>query len=235
MARPDPIWLRRPRGERKRRPPSLSREKITHAAIRLADEEGLDAVTTRRLAAALGAGATSIYWHVASKQDLYDLMVDEVIGEIDLPEASGAWEADLRLIAHNTLAVLRRHDWFAELGIQPGLGPKTQHYARLALDALEGLTDDLKTRVNILAALNNYLAGFVQREAAWTRLRKRTGLADEEFDAELRALAATVAEQDETTARQMRVRFALESDESLGFGLDCFVSGVARLVHEKER
>src|SRR5919202_5527903 len=101
----DPIWFRRARARRGPRP-TLSREEITRAAIELADAEGLDAVSMRRIAAKLDAGATSLYWYVSSKDDLFELMVDDVVGEIAVPEPSGDWRNDLREIARAIHATL---------------------------------------------------------------------------------------------------------------------------------
>src|SRR5690348_7113452 len=84
-ARHEPIWMRptrQPQGQR----PSLSREQIVRAAIELADDEGLEALTMRRLATKLGAGAMSLYWHIPNKEDLLDLMLDAAFGEVALPE-----------------------------------------------------------------------------------------------------------------------------------------------------
>src|SRR5919202_3820456 len=106
----DLIWFRRPRGRRGPEP-TLSRHQITRTAVQLADAEGLEAVSMRKLAARLNAGPTSLYWHVSSKDDLHELMVDEVIGEIELPEPSGDWRTDLRSIALASYQTYRRHRW----------------------------------------------------------------------------------------------------------------------------
>src|SRR3712207_2300609 len=111
---PDPIWFRPPRARRGPRP-ALSREEITRTAIELADGEGLEAVSMRRIAAKLDAGATSLYWYVSGKDDLYELMVDEVVGEIRVPEPSGDWQHDLRELARAIHAMLQRHRWMVLL------------------------------------------------------------------------------------------------------------------------
>src|SRR5690349_20267833 len=80
---------------------ALSREQIVAEAVALLDEEGISALSMRKLGARLGSGATSIYWHVPSKDDLVELVLDEVYGEVAVPEipASGdptapeAWRA----------------------------------------------------------------------------------------------------------------------------------------------
>jgi AcrR family transcriptional regulator len=212
----EPIWLR-PEGSRRGPRPTLSRAEITRAAIELADTGGLDAVSMRRIGARLGAGATSLYSYVSTKDDLYELMVDEVIGRIRVPRPSGDWRADLREVAERTHAVLRRHPWFVQLGIQPGLGPKTQAYGAAALAALDGLGLGVAAQINVLAALNNYVVGFVHRETAWERLRSRSGL-------------DRAAEQDAALAEHVAVRLELTSRDSFRFGLDCLLDGVAARV-----
>ena len=102
------VWLV---GLAPRQPPSaFSLAEITQAAIGLADRSGLQAVSMRRIAARIGSAPTSLYWYFSDKNQLYELMVDAVIGEIELPERpSGDWRADLASIAWATRATLRRH------------------------------------------------------------------------------------------------------------------------------
>lgn len=102
------IWLR-PEQAPVGRPAERSRAEITAAAVELADLEGLDAVSMRRLAAALGTGAASLYRYVATRDDLLDLMTDSTAGEYRLPAPSGDWQADLLEIAHQARRIMRRH------------------------------------------------------------------------------------------------------------------------------
>src|SRR5581483_12455907 len=91
-----------------RRP--LNRDRVLRAAVELADEVGIDAVTMRGLAEVLGVEAMSLYNHVANKDDLLDGMVDIVFGEIDLPSGTD-WKKAMRLRAISARQVLRRHRW----------------------------------------------------------------------------------------------------------------------------
>src|SRR4051794_24426918 len=77
--------------------PALSREQIVRAAIAIADADGVQALTMRRLATDLGTAAMSLYRHVFNKEDLLDLMLDRAFGEIALPAHSGDWRTDLRI------------------------------------------------------------------------------------------------------------------------------------------
>src|SRR5215510_205346 len=92
-----------------RRAAALSREEIVRAALNVADAEGPDAINMRRIARELHSGTMSLYWHIRSKEELLDLMIDAIIGEPEVPEPSGDWRADLRAIARSTRDTLHRH------------------------------------------------------------------------------------------------------------------------------
>src|SRR6266498_408780 len=96
----------------------LSRERVLHAAIRLADQGGIEALTMRKLAQALGVEAMSLYNHVANKQDLVDGMVDLVVSEIELP-ATAEWDAAIREYAISAHGILLRHPWAPSLVMAP--------------------------------------------------------------------------------------------------------------------
>jgi AcrR family transcriptional regulator len=226
------IWLRPEPAPRKPRP-TLGRDEITRAAIDLADRHGLAAVSMRRIAAELGVAAPSLYWHVKSKNELYELMVDAVIGEITLPKRpSGEWRADLRSIARATRATLMRHSWYAQIGIQPMLGPCTQRYAEQARVTLRGLGLSFAEEAQILAALNNYIVGFVHREHAWHELARRTGLTEPEWTRLVNTLVTDTAVERPHLAEHMKARVNLHNDESFAFGLDCMLDGIAtRATH----
>ncbi|GAA0927097.1 hypothetical protein GCM10009554_07800 [Kribbella koreensis] len=119
----DSIWTReRPAPARE----TLSRAQIVHAAITLLDAEGLQGLSMRKLAARLDSGATSLYWHVQTKDDLIELVIDEVYGEVDLPEPELAgWRPGAILFAHSLRAAIMHHTWLPEVVYtRPSLGPK---------------------------------------------------------------------------------------------------------------
>ena len=101
----------RPDGPRRRGPrPRHTHVQVVEAAVAIAAEQGLDAVTIRSVAARLGAGAMSLYSYVPDKQALIYDMVEQVSAELELPpEPSGDWRADLRLLALRQRALLHRH------------------------------------------------------------------------------------------------------------------------------
>ncbi len=114
--------------EARERTPSrepLDRQLIVSTAIRIADEEGLDALSMRRLAQELGSGATSLYRHVANKEELLDLAVDEVLGEVPLDvDPALDWQARAGGLARGIRTTLRRHPGVAMLlGFRVTRGP----------------------------------------------------------------------------------------------------------------
>jgi AcrR family transcriptional regulator len=102
-------------GRRRRGPaPRHTRQEVVRAAVAIADAEGLDAVTIRAVSGRLGTGVMSLYNYVPDKQTLVYDMVEEVSGELDLPEPSGDWRADMHLLARRQREVVRRHPWMIE-------------------------------------------------------------------------------------------------------------------------
>lgn len=97
----------------------LSRERVLHAAIRLADQGGIESLTMRKLAQALGVEAMSLYNHVANKGDLVGGIVDLVVSEIELPSAEADWDVAIRECAISTHEVLLRHPWACSLVMSP--------------------------------------------------------------------------------------------------------------------
>ncbi len=160
------IWLR-PERARVGRPAQRSRAEITAAAVAIADREGLEAVSMRRVAAELGTGAASLYRYVETRDDLLDLMADAPGGEYTLTEPSGDWLADLVSIGEQSRAILRRHPWLASLVItRPVLGPHGLALLEHVLAALEPHPADIATKLEAFAMMNAITALFVQHEIA---------------------------------------------------------------------
>jgi AcrR family transcriptional regulator len=231
-SRDDSVWTR-PAPAAGRSVPAFSREEITRAAMDLADSSGLGAVSMRRIADRIGSAPTSIYWYVSDKSELYELMVDAVLGEIDLPEhLTGEWRTDLSTIAWSSLATFRRHSWFSQLGIHPVPGPGTLRYAAIVLESLTGCGLDEPTAIKVLATLNNYIFGFVQRERAWQDLLGRDP-APARWPQAAAAGGAGRPVGDPAPDRDLSARLMLSGDEGFAFGLDRFLDGIAALLSRR--
>ncbi|HLK76118.1 MAG TPA: TetR/AcrR family transcriptional regulator C-terminal domain-containing protein [Streptosporangiaceae bacterium] len=154
-------------GRRRGPQPRHTRQEVARAAVAIADAEGLAAVTIRAVAARLGTGVMSLYSYVPDKQTLVYDMVEEVSGELDLPEPSGDWRADMHLLARLQRAVLHRHPWMIEATthLQP-LGPAILATLEFALGALEPTGLTAGARLETFALVNGFAAGLVRAELA---------------------------------------------------------------------
>ena len=112
----------------------LTKERVLHAAVALAERNGIEAMTMRKLADELGVGAMTLYYHVPNKEQLLDAMVDIVFGEIELPTTDVDWRTAMRRRALSTRAVLNRHRWavgLMESRLTPGPNSLRLHDAVL--------------------------------------------------------------------------------------------------------
>lgn len=161
----DSVWTRDE--EQAAAPRPLSRTTIVAAAIEIADTEGLEAVSIRRLATKLGARPMSLYSHIERKGDLIDLMVDEVMGGSVLPESlpSGNWRADLRRIAQRTRENIRSHPWMIAAAFRrPFIGPNALRHIDQSLAAVSELPLPPERKRAVLLAVDTYTLGFVRWE-----------------------------------------------------------------------
>lgn len=103
---------------------ALDEHRVVQTAITLADSEGLNQLSMRRLAQELGVQAMSLYHHVANKEALLDRMVDSVMGEIQIPSSATPWRQAMVRRVHSARAALIRHRWAAPLmDSRTGPGP----------------------------------------------------------------------------------------------------------------
>lgn len=166
-AKPIPsVWARR---ESEPDQPVLSRASIVREAIAMLDAEGIEALSMRKLGARLNAGATSLYRHVATKEELVELAVDEVFGEITMPDAAAlGWRAAAAEAAWSFRATALRHPWLPPMLSQAGLaylGPNLMSFAEwlAALFTEAGFPEPS----GAIDALLSYVIGISTTEAAW--------------------------------------------------------------------
>lgn len=149
----------------KSRPP-LSGEQVVAAAIELADDEGLGAVTMRRLGERLGVEAMSLYNHVANKDSLLDGMENAVLSEVELPAVDADWKSAMRRRAVSFREALSRHPWAAALiGTRAYSGPATLRYSDWVLGCLRraGFGPDMASRAYWV--IDSYIVGFGIQQA----------------------------------------------------------------------
>jgi AcrR family transcriptional regulator len=189
---PQQLWMS-PGRPRKGRKPAFSRAAIITAAVALADAEGLNAVTMRRVAAQVGAGVMSLYSYAPDKETLLLLMVDHVNAELTPADPlTGDWRADLKAIGHAQRALMLRHPWLATaLSTRRwSLGPHTLAFLEHALAALRPARLDGGAKLEVFSLLTGFVTGHVADEIAQSAVSGSPGLAA----AEARYLAAVSAD-----------------------------------------
>ncbi|MDG4834033.1 TetR/AcrR family transcriptional regulator [Solwaraspora sp. WMMD1047] len=145
----------------------LSKQRVVVEAIRLADRDGVDGLSMRRLADALGAGAMSLYHYVANKEELLDAMIDVVFEEIELPPEGTDWQSAIRRRTISARQVLARHPWaigLMESRTSPGPAHLRHREAVTACLRKAGFPVLMATHANWL--LDVYLYGFALQEAS---------------------------------------------------------------------
>lgn len=216
------------------RPVPLDRERIVAAAVALADDGGLEAVSLRKVAARLDAGPMRLYGFIATKQELFDLMLDAVYAEI-LPEDQqppGDWRQALRTLAHRTRQAALRHEWLADLlGGRPSLGPNGLAVTEATLAALEGRAD-VDTVMRAVETVSAYFTGAIRREIAGVRAERATGLSKHEWQ---RAHGPHVSRMLATgrfpaLARAVHEGTDVDAEESFSTGLEWVLDAVAAKI-----
>lgn len=234
------VQMHRDRGAR---PPGrdrgLSRDEIVRAAIALADAEGLDAISMRRIAKELRAGAMSLYWHVGSKDELLDAMRDALESDVEIPDPTGDWRADLRTFAYRQRAALLEHQWLMDIiGSGPPSGPNDVRNFERMLALFEPVSPDLVLRIKLFSTLVIYVMGAVVRETQEIRGEQAEKLAEADMTPEeIQAEHERVAQWFRESGRFPQILRLMEAgfdpddpktrDERFEFGLDTVLDGIA--------
>jgi AcrR family transcriptional regulator len=159
-----PIWFR---DEPASRRPAHTRADIARAALEIADSEGFDAVSMRKVAQRLGAGTMTLYHYVRNKGELIALMSDAVMAEVVVPEGELAddWRAALTQIANRSHDAFSAHHWvFQKMGDDGAPGPNGMRHFEQSLRAVAGLGLDREQTFEVIGQVDDYVFGYSLRE-----------------------------------------------------------------------
>jgi AcrR family transcriptional regulator len=217
-------------GTEPRARPNLSRDRVLRAAIALADAEGIESLTMRKLGVELGVEAMSLYRHVANKDDLLDGMIDGVFGEIDLPTGQTDWKTALRTRAISTRAAMSRHPWATGLmESRTTPGPATLRHHNAVIGTLRKAGFSIELAAHAFSALDSYIYGFALQE---TSLPFDTA---EETTKVAQAILARLSPDEYPHLTEMAVEHVLQPGYDYGeefeFGLDLILDGLERACH----
>lgn len=172
----------------------LNRNRVLDAAVGLADESGVEALTMRRLGERLGVEAMSLYKHVAGKEDILDGIVDLVIGEIDMPSPGSDWRSAMRQRAESARRVLVRHPWaIGMMESQSTLGPNALRYVDAVIGTLRQAGFPIRMAAHAFVLLDSFVYGLVVQEVAMPTVGADASELSPEFATEFPYLAEMIA------------------------------------------
>jgi AcrR family transcriptional regulator len=221
-----------PRGRGRGRGSGLNREQIVAAALKVAEADGPEAVSMRRIANDLGVGTMSLYHHIPTKDDLLDLMHDHVMGELVIPagELAGTWPDALAQISRRTRAVYERHSWMVSSAWErPQLGPRAFAHIEQSLAIMAGVP--VAQALQMLGVADDYVIGFVSRQVATQQALRRAGMDMKAYQKALRPyiekLLAERADEFPTLARFAGENWGEDEGARFEQGLKWLIAGMA--------
>ncbi len=211
----------------------LSRERIVTAALRIMDDEGLEAVTMRRVAHELGVEAMSLYHHVGDKDELLDGICEQVMADFEFPSLTGEWAEDCRAGARAWRRLMQRHPEVIELFARqrgPASSVESMRPSEFALRLLRasGLPD--RDVAQAFHAIGGYIQGFVEMERG-----SIAGGTDTAHVKAHQALAESLDPEEFEALRAVSPYFAdCSPDEQFEFGLDLLIQGLLAKVRREQ-
>jgi AcrR family transcriptional regulator len=215
--------------------PSLTLAQIVDTAIRVADTDGIDALSMRRIARELDVGTMSLYRYIPGKAELLDLMLDRVSEPSDVLKNAGAqsWRETLELSAHDGRQLYLRHPWLLQVNwARPVFGPSTLASVEFVIAGIADLSVTDQQRIMVLMMVDAYVTGSVRHQIMYANAEEETGISDEEFwSTQYPVLERAMATGDyPAMAGLAEDSFEAGWDETFEFGLRCLLDGLERAV-----
>jgi AcrR family transcriptional regulator len=224
----DPPWWKQPKAPGRRRPP-LSRDAIVDAALAILDADGVDALTIRRLGQELGTGAASLYWHIAGKDELCELVYDRIMGEIELPDPDPSrWEDQLKELARQSYRAMLSHNDAVRLSIgRPPAGPNTLRIVEWMLAVMRGAGIPDEPAAYFGNSLGRFLDASVLEDSMAGGASDSDGSDDAAAEMMREYWARLPADQFPNVTAVADLTFAADADALFEFGLDLLMRGLA--------
>lgn len=212
--------------------PPLNRDRILIAAVEIADERGLGAVTMRELASRLRVEAMSLYNHVANKDDILDGMVDLVIEEFDLPADVDGWREAMRRRAVSARRVFGLHPWAPMLlDSRESSGPSRLRYYDWVLGTLVQAGFSMERASRAFSVLDSYIYGFGIQQMNFS------GSGDHAPEEMAEAILASIPAEEYPYLHQMAslaMQMGYDEEADFAFGLEIILDGLERVLGESE-
>ena len=173
-SRSGPIWTQPAPGSRR---PRFTREQIAEVAIRIADAEGFEALSMRRIADEIGAGTMTLYHYVRTKEDLIALMDDALMAEVLVPPEALTrdWKRSLAAVARASFRAFMNHTWWLQALSGAPFGPNGMRHVEQTMAAIAHAPFDTQGKLDAVGIVDDYVFGFVYRRAELTQKSEFTG------------------------------------------------------------
>jgi AcrR family transcriptional regulator len=221
-------------GRKNRGPkPKLSLDAIVDAAVAIADAEGLDAVSMRRIGQELGVGTMSLYRYVPGKEELLDLMLERVNAPDDDQPLGDDWRTAMESLGRALWTLYTSHPWLPLVDqTRPLLGPNALRGMNIAVAALQGIGLTRREQVGIISAIESFVVSAARNHNGAALAEQATGVSHEEFWAAQEPVLSKAMQSGEypyVAALDMDA-FDMGGEEFLEFGLTLLLDGIAALV-----
>ncbi len=221
--------------------PALTVTQVVSTAVRIADTEGLAAMSIRRVADELGVGAMTLYRYVPGKAELLDVMLDTVYGELPRRVVKGDWRAKLDEVARENRQLYLNHPWLLQVAVsRPPLGPHVMAKYEYELSAIEGIgLDDVEMDAAV-GLVNGYVHGAVRSAVEARQVILRSGITDKEWWLAHEPLLEKIGDTQKfplssrvgTTVGET-FDAPYDSEHSFEFGLARVLDGIATLLRDR--
>ncbi|MBJ3786076.1 TetR/AcrR family transcriptional regulator [Devosia sediminis] len=216
---------------------------LVQAAIAIADAEGIDAVSTRRVAEAVGISAMSFYTHIPDKSALIDLMIDAIAGGPEgaaLPRFDPAnWRDNITMVATAYRQFYLDHPWALQVGThRPVLGPNTLRAYEAILSVVDGLGLDEVEMDMTVTLITNYVFGAVRDVARAASVKQQTGMSDDEWWYAIAPFLETIDWAPYPVASRVgpvvgELYGLGDPDRAFTFGLERMLDGIEAMIARK--
>lgn len=205
---------------------SLTRDQVVDAAVRLLDRDGYEGLSMRRVAQELGVGTMSLYWHVADREELLDLVFDRVVGSQVLDEVPADWRTALAEIARGALRLYDGNPWLLEVVPRPKIGVMVLRHVEQSIAATAGMCLPFEDRMTAVSVLDDYVLGHIFSRHLWPHGDEPPPLSKEAQE----HLAAGAFPLYAEIAGDVPLHHPYEASQGFERGLELILDGIAAAV-----
>jgi len=218
--------------------PRISLDAIVDVAVTIADTEGLEALSMRRIGQELGVGTMSLYRYVPGKEELLDLMLERVNAPGEAVQLGDDWRTAMQTLGRSLWALYTSHPWLPLVDqTRPLLGPNALRGMDLAVASLEETGLSGQQQVAVISAIESFVMNAARNHNGVAMAEQSTGVSNDEFWAAQEPVLTKAMESGaypHVAALDMDA-FGMAGEDFMEFGLTLLLDGVAALLGRRHR